>query len=107
MGRMSTIQAVETLDLQFHRVVQVALRHQFRVILTADHGNCDEMVDAVTNKPHTRHTPYPVPFLLIGQEDAQLGMGRSLADVAPTILRLMGLPKPKEMTGQSIILSQK
>jgi 2,3-bisphosphoglycerate-independent phosphoglycerate mutase len=51
------IQVVKTLDLPFHRVVQAALRHQFRVILTADHGNCDEMVDAVTNKPHTRHTP--------------------------------------------------
>ncbi len=56
-GPAAIIQAVETLDLPFHRVVQAALRHQFRVILTADHGNCDEMVDAVTNKPHTRHTP--------------------------------------------------
>jgi 2,3-bisphosphoglycerate-independent phosphoglycerate mutase len=98
------VRAVETLDLQFHRVAQTALARGFRIMLTADHGNCDEMVDPVTGKPHTQHTAYPVPFLLIGMREAQLGTGRGLADVAPTVLDLLGLPQPTEMTGRSILL---
>jgi 2,3-bisphosphoglycerate-independent phosphoglycerate mutase len=62
------------------------------------------MVDPVTGKPHTQHTAYPVPFLLIGMREAQLGTGRGLADVAPTVLDLLGLPQPTEMTGRSILL---
>lgn len=98
------VRAVETLDLQFHRVAQAALARGFRVLLTADHGNCDEMVDPVTGKPHTQHTTYPVPFLLLGMPDAQFGTGRGLADVAPTVLDLLGLAQPAEMTGCSILL---
>ncbi len=99
------VRAVETLDLQFHRVAQAALARGFRVLLTADHGNCDEMVDPVSGKPHTQHTTYPVPFLLMGMPDAQLGTGRGLADVAPTVLDLLGLSVPAEMTGRSILLT--
>jgi 2,3-bisphosphoglycerate-independent phosphoglycerate mutase len=98
------LRAVETLDLQFHRVLQVARQQGFKVILTADHGNCDEMVDPITGEPHTQHTVYPVPMLLIGEPDARLGIGRGTADIAPTILELMGLPQPKAMTGHSILL---
>ncbi|CDQ12402.1 2,3-bisphosphoglycerate-independent phosphoglycerate mutase [Acidithiobacillus ferrivorans] len=98
------LRAVETLDLQFHRVLHVARQQGFKVILTADHGNCDEMVDPVSGEPHTQHTVYPVPMLLIGEPGARLGIGRGTADIAPTILELMGLPQPKEMTGHSILL---
>ncbi|MEY2340714.1 2,3-bisphosphoglycerate-independent phosphoglycerate mutase [Acidithiobacillus sp. IBUN Pt1247-S3] len=98
------LHAVETLDLQFHRVVQTALAQGYRVILTADHGNCDEMVDPVSGEPHTQHTVYPVPFLLLGEPGARLGIGAGLADIAPTVLDLLGLAKPKAMTGHSVIL---
>ncbi|MBU2811313.1 2,3-bisphosphoglycerate-independent phosphoglycerate mutase [Acidithiobacillus thiooxidans] len=101
------LRAVETLDLQFHRITQVALQHGFKIILTADHGNCDEMVDPVTGEPHTQHTVYPVPMLLIGHEGVKLGIGRGTADIAPTILDLMGLSQPSEMTGKSLILRDK
>jgi 2,3-bisphosphoglycerate-independent phosphoglycerate mutase len=98
------VRAVETLDLQFHRVAQAALTRGFRILLTADHGNCDEMVDPVSGEPHTQHTAYPVPFLILGMREAQLGTGCGLADVAPTVLDLLGLAPPAEMTGHSILL---
>ncbi len=98
------LRAVETLDLQFHRVAQAALAHGFAILLTADHGNCDEMVDPVSGEPHTQHTVYPVPFLLLGTAATALSIGRGLADVAPTVLDLLGIDQPKEMTGSSIAL---
>lgn len=98
------IRAVETLDLQFHRMARAARAHGTIVILTADHGNCDEMVDPVTGEPHTQHTVYPVPLLTVGQT-APLSIGGALSDVAPTVLHLMGLAQPAEMTGRSLILS--
>ncbi|WP_291512047.1 2,3-bisphosphoglycerate-independent phosphoglycerate mutase [Acidithiobacillus sp.] len=101
------LRAVETLDLQFHRVAQAALARGFRIILTADHGNCDEMVDPLTGEPHTQHTVYPVPFLLLGVPGASLGIGRGLADLAPTVLDLLDLPVPEAMSGKSIILNRR
>ncbi|MHB1565996.1 MAG: 2,3-bisphosphoglycerate-independent phosphoglycerate mutase [Acidiferrobacter sp.] len=98
------LRAVESLDLQSHRMIQAALTKGFRILLTADHGNCDEMVDPASGQPHTRHTVYPVPCLLLGMPNAHLGIGRGLADVAPTILDLMDLPVPQQMTGQSLLL---
>jgi len=98
------IRAVETLDTQGQRVFRAALQRGWRILLTADHGNCDEMIDPITGAPHTRHTPYPVPFLLMGEGAAKLGIGRGLADVAPTILDLLRVPEPPEMTGRSLIL---
>ncbi len=104
--RQAIIQAVETLDLQSHRVIQAALKRGFRVLLTADHGNCDEMVDPISGEPHTQHTAYPVPFLLLGEPEVRFGTGRGLADVAPTVLDLMGLSKPSQMTGKSLLLNR-
>jgi 2,3-bisphosphoglycerate-independent phosphoglycerate mutase len=98
------IQAVECLDIQSHRVIQSALAHGVRVLLTADHGNCDEMVDPISGEPHTQHTSYPVPFLLLGQQDAQLGTGRGLANIAPTVLELLEIPQPEQMTASSMLL---
>lgn len=74
------------------------------MLLTADHGNCEQMIDPATGGPHTAHTTNPVPVALIGgPAGARLRDGR-LADVAPTLLELMGLPLPPEMTGQSLIV---
>lgn len=101
------LRAVETLDLQSHRVIQAAMSQGYYVLLTADHGNCDEMVDPATGQPDTHHTPYPVPFLLLGDPGLKLGIGRSLADVAPTVLELMGLAQPPEMTGKSLIIQKR
>jgi len=73
------------------------------MIVTADHGNCETMVDPVTGAPHTAHTLNPVPVIMVGgPAGAGLRPGR-LADLAPTVLELMGLPKPPEMTGESLI----
>ena len=102
--RPAVISAVETVDLQSSRIIQSALQRGWRILLTADHGNCDEMVDPQTGEPHTQHTSYPVPCLLIGEKNVRLGIGRSLADVAPTILELLDLPKPEVMTGRSLLL---
>ena len=73
------------------------------LLITADHGNCEVMRDLETGDPHTSHTANPVPLLLIGGGNVGLANGR-LADVAPTLLALMGLPKPLEMTGISLLL---
>ena len=69
--------------------------------MTADHGNCEMMRDPKTGGPHTAHTTNPVPLLVTGGGDVTLQDGR-LADIAPTLLALMGLPKPAEMTGKSL-----
>ncbi len=74
------------------------------MIVTADHGNCETMVDPATGGPHTAHTTNLVPVILCrGPEGARLRSGR-LADLAPTVLDLMGLEKPPEMTGESLIV---
>ena len=76
------------------------------MIVTADHGNCEMMIDPVTGGPHTAHTTNPVPVILVGGPDgAHLRDGGKLADLAPTVLSLMGLPQPDEMTGRSLLLA--
>ena len=75
------------------------------LLITADHGNAEQMVDYKTGEPHTAHTTNPVPLILVGMENAKLKEGK-LADLAPTMLEIMGLEKPQEMTGESIIVSE-
>ena len=104
--REAIVRAVETLDLESHRVFRVALENNWRILLTADHGNCDEMVNPNTGEPHTQHTEYPVPFLIMGEGPVRLSTGRGLADIAPTILELLGVPQPPAMTGRSLILKK-
>jgi 2,3-bisphosphoglycerate-independent phosphoglycerate mutase len=72
------------------------------VIITADHGNAEQMMDHQTHQAHTAHTLNPVPFLYIGRK-AQLTDNGSLRDIAPSLLCMMGLPQPAEMTGHSLI----
>jgi 2,3-bisphosphoglycerate-independent phosphoglycerate mutase len=72
------------------------------MLVTADHGNCEMMVDPVTGQPHTAHTLCLVPCVYAGRP-AVMASGGSLQDIAPTLLVLMGLPKPPEMTGRSLV----
>ncbi len=84
------------------RIADAVLEMGGALLVTADHGNCEQMVDPVTGKPHTAHTTNPVPMMLIGSGSAALADGR-LADIAPTLLALLGLPQPALMTGHSLL----
>lgn len=100
----AAIRAVEALDREAGRVLDAAVAHGFSAILTADHGNCDLMVDPETDEPHTQHTTHPVPFLVVDESRWVLAPAGSLADVAPSVLALMGIPAPAEMTGDSMLI---
>lgn len=101
----AAIRAVETVDGCLGRVVEAVRRAGGTLLVTADHGNCEKMVDEETGKPHTAHTSNPVPFLLVGERAAGLRLrtGGSLQDIAPTLLELMGIEQSPEMTGRSLI----
>ncbi|MDQ3057313.1 MAG: 2,3-bisphosphoglycerate-independent phosphoglycerate mutase, partial [Pseudomonadota bacterium] len=73
------------------------------LLITADHGNLEMMHDAHSGQPHTAHTVGPVPFVYVGTRDVTLRDGGALRDVAPTILDLLGMPQPDEMTGRSLL----
>ncbi|WP_322514930.1 2,3-bisphosphoglycerate-independent phosphoglycerate mutase [Rhodopseudomonas palustris] len=97
----AAIKAVETVDTQLGRIVAAIRASGGALLVTADHGNCEMMRDPVTGGPHTAHTTNPVPVLLVGH-DGPLADGQ-LSDLAPTLLKLMDLPQPAEMTGTSLI----
>ena len=98
----AAIRAVETVDAGLGRIAEAVAAEGGALLVTADHGNCEMMRDPETGGPHTAHTTNPVPVLLMGgPAGAKLHDGR-LADVAPTLLQLMHLPQPAEMTGQSL-----
>jgi 2,3-bisphosphoglycerate-independent phosphoglycerate mutase len=98
----AAIKAVETVDDGLGRLAQAIRGVGGAMLVTADHGNCELMRDPATGEPHTAHTTNPVPVLLVNGGGAKLACGR-LADVAPTLLDLMGLPKPAEMTGVTLL----
>jgi len=99
----AAIEACQAVDAALGEVLAALKEVGGAIIVTADHGNCETMVDPVTGGPHTAHTTNPVPVILCGgPKDARLRSGR-LADLAPTILQLMDLPKPPEMTGKSLL----
>jgi 2,3-bisphosphoglycerate-independent phosphoglycerate mutase len=102
--REAVIEAVRVLDREAGRVMDVAREEGYSIILTADHGNCDEMVDPASGEPHTQHTLYPVPCLIADEVQWRLSTGGGLADIAPTVLNLMGLRVPPEMQGHSLLL---
>ena len=96
----ATIKAVETVDACLARVMKSAERAGARVLVTADHGNCEIMIDPETGGPHTAHTTSPVPFVVVDPEgEGPLRSGGALCDVGPTLLRMLGLEQPPEMTG--------
>ena len=99
----AAVKAVETVDECVGKVVEAVEAQNGVLIITADHGNIEQMVDYKTGEPHTAHTTNPVPLMLVGMENVKLRDG-ILADLAPTMLDIMNLEKPKEMTGKSIII---
>ncbi|MEK7465741.1 MAG: 2,3-bisphosphoglycerate-independent phosphoglycerate mutase [Patescibacteria group bacterium] len=108
----ATLKAVRVVDAELSRLLRVALDGGHSVIITADHGNAERLLDVHTGEQETRHNVSPVPFYLVARDYAQpnrhegyyrlppLGI---LSDVAPTVLALMGIPKPAEMTGESLL----
>jgi len=98
------VQAIETIDACVGRIVDAAQADGAAVFITADHGNCETMIDPVTGQPHTAHTTNPVPFLVIGRDlvGRKLRAGGRLCDVAPTILEYLGIAQPKEMDAVSL-----
>jgi 2,3-bisphosphoglycerate-independent phosphoglycerate mutase len=98
----AAVKAVETLDACIGRVVKAMLESGGEVLITADHGNAEQMIDRTTHQAHTAHTLNLVPFLYVGRK-ANIKTTGALQDVAPTLLAMMGLPQPQEMTGKSLI----
>ncbi len=102
--REAVIRAVEALDLHVGRVLAAAEANGYSVVLTADHGNCDQLLDPLTGAPHTQHTTHPVPCAVRDSQFWRLRSCGGLANVAPTLLQLMGLVQPVEMEGESLLL---
>lgn len=103
-GNMAaTIRAIETVDAAVGRVVAALERMGGIALVTADHGNAEQMIDYQTGEPHTAHTTNPVPLLMVGR-DAKLREGGVLADIAPTILELLEMPIPAAMTAKSLLI---
>ncbi|MGO4572971.1 2,3-bisphosphoglycerate-independent phosphoglycerate mutase [Microvirga sp. 2TAF3] len=98
----AAVKAVETVDASLGQIAEAIREAGGSLLVTADHGNCEQMLDPATGGPHTAHTTNPVPVFLLSEQPRTLGDGR-LADVAPTLLELMGLPQPQEMTGHSLL----
>ena len=98
----AAVKAVEAVDECVGKVVSALMAKNAKILITADHGNADCMYDPETKAPFTAHTTNPVPLIVMGAGDVELEKGK-LADLAPTMLDLMGLDKPKEMTGNSLI----
>jgi 2,3-bisphosphoglycerate-independent phosphoglycerate mutase len=101
----AAVRAVETVDIQLGRVLSACAETDTTLIVTADHGNCEQMWDPQTNGPHTAHTTNPVGIVLVepeGRETASALEHGALCDVSPTILGLLGIPQPSEMTGRDL-----
>lgn len=99
----AAVKAVECLDHCVGRIVAALDKVGGEALLTADHGNVEQMEDVMTGQAHTAHTCEPVPFIYIGKRNVRIREGGVLADVAPTMLTLLGMPVPAEMTGRSIV----
>ena len=102
----AAVTAMETVDACVGRLVAALLAAGGTALITADHGNCEQMTDAAGN-PHTAHTANRVPLILVDAAHRRLRPNASgrLADIAPTILELLGLPQPQEMSGTSLLQS--
>ena len=98
----ASIKALETLDGCVKRVIDAVEKVNGIALITADHGNAEQMINLKTGEPHTAHTTNPVPLVMVGNSNVKLKEGR-LADIAPTILDLLNVEKPVEMTGESLL----
>ena len=100
----AAIKGCETVDQALAEILPIAAEHHYHVMLLADHGNCEEMLDEETNEVITAHSSNPVPFILVSDRYQQLRKDEGgLADIAPTILTILGLDIPTEMTGESLV----
>lgn len=99
----ATIKAVECLDTCLTKIIATLQKAGGEAIITADHGNAEVMFDPETKQPHTAHTCNPVPFIYVGRNATIANTAGALCDIAPTMLYLLGLPQPKEMSGESLI----
>ena len=99
----AAIKAVEAVDECVGKVVKLVESKQGNIIITADHGNAEQMIDYKTGEPHTAHTTNPVPLILVTENEKLKIKEGKLADLAPTILEILGIEKPTEMTGESIL----
>jgi 2,3-bisphosphoglycerate-independent phosphoglycerate mutase len=103
-GRLAAaVEAIEAVDQCLRRVVSAARASGAELLITADHGNAEQMRDPQTGEPYTAHTDNPVPLVYVGPRSAALRAGGALCDLAPTLLALMGLAPPREMQGQSLV----
>lgn len=100
---VATVNAIEVLDICLARITEALQKVGGEALITADHGNAEYMFDAHTKQPHTAHTESRVPFIYIGRPAECIYNDGVLADIAPTMITLLGLKKPKEMTGRSLI----
>ncbi len=102
----AAVKAVEHVDICVGRILDAVKAQGGNAIVTADHGNAEQMVEPSTGGPHTAHTTYDVELIVVDDrfKNAKLRKGGRLADVAPTLLKMMGIPQPREMTGQSLIV---
>lgn len=98
----AAVKAVEAVDACLGRVFESLQKVGGEALVTADHGNVEQMFDDQAEQPHTQHTTLPVPLLYVGPRQLKLSEGGSLADVAPTMLALLGLDQPKEMSGRNL-----
>ena len=101
----AAIQAVEAVDSCLGKIHQAAKETKTEVLITADHGNAEQMTDSITQKSHTAHTTNPVPLIYIGDKKSSL-LGPhigTLADLAPTLLSLMNIEQPSEMSGKNLL----
>lgn len=99
----ATVQTIETLDACMGKIVDALRTVGGEALITSDHGNAEVMFDETTQQPHTAHTLEPVPFVYVGRPAMLAKSEGSLADIAPTLITLLGLPVPKEMTGSSLL----
>jgi 2,3-bisphosphoglycerate-independent phosphoglycerate mutase len=98
----AAVQAIEAIDRALGRIIQAVNSRQGELLLTADHGNADQMRDPESGQPHTAHSSNPVPLIYMGRA-GELAQGGALCDIAPTLLTILGLEQPQEMTGRSLL----
>jgi 2,3-bisphosphoglycerate-independent phosphoglycerate mutase len=99
----AAIKAIETVDSCLGRVVDAQVARGGEVLITADHGNAELMLDSVTGQAYTAHTMNLVPLIFVGRRHAVLADTGALEDISPTLLKMMGLPQPAEMTGEALV----
>jgi 2,3-bisphosphoglycerate-independent phosphoglycerate mutase len=100
----AAVKGVEAVDVCMGRALEALYETDARMFVCADHGNSEKMLDLETGEPHTAHTTNPVPFALVNCGAAKLAAGGRLCDISPTLLDLMGIPQPKEMSGRSLLV---